>query len=157
METTKPANVFIPKLENHLGYWLRRVSNEVSGEFARSLQAKQTSVAEWILLCELHERSQATPGELADVLGMTRGAISKVVDKLEEKRWIQTQSKHGDNRVQLLSLTHRGRHNLPILGKAADENDSRFFSCLKPSERLALQKLLVKIAENHQIRDIPTK
>lgn len=157
METNVPDDIDVPKLERHLGYWLRRVSNVVSGEFARSLQAKQTSVAEWVLLCELHERSHATPGELAAVLGMTRGAISKVVDKLQEKRWIQTQSKLADNRVQLLSLTHRGRHNLPILGKAADENDSRFFSCLKPSERLALQKLLVKIAENNQIRAIPTK
>jgi DNA-binding MarR family transcriptional regulator len=157
METKKCANVSASKLESHLGYRLRRVSNTVSGEFARSLHAKQTSVAEWVLLGELHERSQATPGELADVLGMTRGAISKVVDKLEEKRWVQTQSKLGDNRVQLLSLTYQGRHNLPVLGKAADENDAHFFSCLKPSERHALQKLLIKIAENHQIRDIPTK
>ncbi len=158
METNKPTDIIVPKLEKHLGYWFRRVSNVVSGGFARSLQAKQTSVAEWVLLCELHERSHATPGELATVLGMTRGAISKVVDKLQEKRWVRTQSKLADNRVQLLSLTAQGRaSNLPILGKAADENDSHCFSCLKPTERLALQKLLVKIAESHQIRNIPTK
>jgi DNA-binding MarR family transcriptional regulator len=155
METNKPVNGSVPKLENHLGYWLRRVSNVVSGEFARCLQRKQTSVAEWVLLCQLHERGQATPSELAEVLGMTRGAISKVVDKLQAKRWLQTQSIPGDNRVQLLSLTHQGLHNLPILGKVADANDTHFFSCLKPAERLALQKLLVKIAENHQIRQIP--
>jgi len=125
METTTPARVFVPKLNSHLEYWLRRVSNAVSGEFA-------------------------------EVLGMTRGAISEVVDKVKEKRWVQTQSRPGDNRVHLLPLTHHGRHNLPILGKAADQNVSHFFPCLKPSEWLVLKKLLVKIAEKHQIRDVST-
>ena len=45
-----------PRLEKHLGYWLRRVSNAVSGEFARALQEKQISVAEWVLLSVLSER-----------------------------------------------------------------------------------------------------
>lgn len=33
-------------LERHLGYWLRRVSNQVSGAFARALQERGLSVAE---------------------------------------------------------------------------------------------------------------
>lgn len=157
METKKPAGPRIPKLESHLGYWLRRVSNAVSGEFARKLQARQTSVAEWVLLRELRERRQATPGELAEALGMTRGAVSKVIDKLEEKCWVHTENKQGDSRVRLLSLTRQGRFNLPILAKAADENDAHFFACLNASERSALRKLLAKIADHHHIHNVPTE
>jgi len=72
----------ISELESHLGYCLRRVSNSVSGQFAQSLHVRQTSVAEWVLLRHLYERQQATPGELAEASTMTRGAISKIVDKL---------------------------------------------------------------------------
>src|SRR5580692_8825694 len=88
----------LAQLESHLGYWLRRVSNAVSGAFARALQEKKTSVAEWVLLRELHERGQTAPGELADGLGLTRGAVSKIVDKLDAKGWVRTETKEGDNR-----------------------------------------------------------
>ncbi|HEX3986013.1 MAG TPA: MarR family transcriptional regulator [Acidobacteriaceae bacterium] len=155
METTSKSERFIPGLESHLGYWLRRVSNTVSGEFARSLHARQTSVAEWVLLRQLHEREQATPGELAEALTMTRGAISKVIDKLQEKGWIRSKVNPEDNRGQLLSLTPMGRRKLPKLAQIADRNDQQFFACLDADDRAALKRLLSKIAEHHQIRDVP--
>jgi hypothetical protein len=62
METTARSEQTAPKLESHLGYWLRRVSNAVSGSFSRALGEKQTSVAEWVLLRELHDRKQTSPG-----------------------------------------------------------------------------------------------
>ena len=147
----------ISGLESHLGYWLRRVSNTVSGEFARSLYTRQTSVAEWVLLRRLHEREQATPGELAEALTMTRGAISKIIDKLQAKGWIRSRVNPEDNRGQLLSLTPVGRRKLPELAEIADQNDEHFFACLDAGERAALKRLLSKLAEHHQIRDVPVE
>jgi DNA-binding MarR family transcriptional regulator len=157
METTARAIPHIADLESHLGYWLRRVSNAVSGAFSRSLQEKQTSVAEWVLLRELHERGQAAPSELADVLGFTRGAISKIVDKLEAKSWILTASKEGDDRSRLLTLTREGRRILPALATIADRNDAHFFDCLSFTERRTLRELLTKVAVHHDIHIVPTE
>lgn len=157
METKSDSKRSISGLESHLGYWLRRVSNTVSGEFARSLHARQTSVAEWVLLRHLHEREQTTPGELAGALNMTRGAISKIVDKLQAKGWIRNRVNPEDNRGQLLSMTSVGRRTLPELAKIADQNDDRFFSCLDVGERSSLRRLLAKLAEHHQIRDVPVE
>jgi DNA-binding MarR family transcriptional regulator len=142
-------------LESHLGYLLRRVSNAVSGSFAQSLQARQTSVAEWVLLRHLHERSQATPGELAETLTMTRGAISKIMDKLQAKGWIKSRIKPEDNRAQLLSLTAAGRRVVPKLAGIADRNDDKFFAFLDSGERQLLRALLIKLADHHQIRNVP--
>lgn len=157
METKSGAKRPISGLESHLGYWLRRVSNTVSGEFARSLHARQASVAEWVLLRHLYQREQAAPGELAEALTMTRGAISKVVDKLQAKGWIRSKVNPDDNRGQLLSLTPQGRRNLPELAEIADRNDEQFFACLDIAERSALWRLLSKLAEHHQIRDVPVE
>jgi DNA-binding MarR family transcriptional regulator len=157
MESKTRSDRSPSSLESHLGYWLRRVSNAVSREFARALQLKQTSVAEWVLLREVYERDEATSGELAEALGFSRGAVSKIVDKLEAKRWIQTRAKPDDQRVRVLSLTHPGRLNLPILAQAADENDEYFFACLNRGERSTLRSLLIKIADHHQIHDVPTQ
>lgn len=157
METITDAERSISGLESHLGYWLRRVSNAVSGEFARSLHAKHTSVAEWVLLRHLHECEQTTPGELAEALTMTRGAISKVVDKLQVKGWIRSRANPEDNRGQLLSLTSVGRRALPELANIADRNDDRFFACLDAGEQSDLRCLLAKLAEHHQIRGVPVE
>ena len=147
----------ITQLKGHLGYWLRRVSNAVSGAFAHALQEKQTSVAEWVLLRELHERGQTAAGELADSLGLTRGAVSKIVDKLDAKGWIQTEAKEGDSRFRLLSLTRAGRRSLPVLAEIADQNDARYFDCLSAREKRTLRQLLAKLADHNRIHDVPTE
>ena len=157
METKRTTSQQMSGLEMHLGFWLRRVSNAVSGAFSRALQEKQTSVAEWVLLRELFERGQSTPGDLAEVSGLTRGAVSKIIDKLEAKGWIQADAKEGDGRFRLLSLTREGRRNLPVLAKVADTNDARFFGCLEQAEKKALRELLTKVAAHNRIHDVPTE
>lgn len=145
------------KLEVHLGYWLRRVSNAVSGRFARALQAEGTSVAEWVLMSVLSECGQATPGELAEIVGMTRGAVSKIVDKLEAKRWLRSRSAAEDRRVRLLSLSREGRRCRPVLAKIADQGEAHFFACLNAGEKRTLQALLAKVAAAHNLHDVPTE
>src|ERR1700760_2243972 len=156
METTSNAKTVL-QLESHLGYRLRLVSNAVSGAFSRALHEKQTSVAEWVLLRELHERGQTAPGELADSLGFTRGAVSKIVDKLDAKGWVRTEAKEGDSRFRLLSLTRAGGRSLPVLAEIADQNDARYFDCLSAREKSILRELLVKLADHHHIHDVPTE
>jgi DNA-binding MarR family transcriptional regulator len=142
-------------LELHLGYWLRRVSNHVSGDFARALQAKRTSVAEWVVLCRVQDRPAITPGELAEALALTRGAVSKIIDKLEAKNWIAGSTRPDDHRVRLFSLTRRGSRILPELAEIADRNDRRFFDALEAGERASLRRLLSKLVDRHQIGAVP--
>jgi DNA-binding MarR family transcriptional regulator len=144
-------------LEKHLGYWLRRVSNRVSGAFARALKEQHTSTAEWVVLRYLLQAKETTPGELAALLGMTRGAITKVLDKLEAKHWVTRTAKAEDQRVQLLALTRASRRILPRLGDIADSNDAHFFECLTAAEQDTLRRLLRKLVEFHGIQDVPTE
>ena len=61
----------IAALGDHLGYWLRLVSNHVSGAFAEKLAARDISVAEWVLLRELYDAAQP-PSLLATLLGQRK-------------------------------------------------------------------------------------
>ena len=142
-------------LESHLGYWLRRVSNHVSGAFGQALEARHASVAEWVVMCRIHAQPGITPGEIAEGLDMTRGAVSKIIDKLEAKNWLARSTKPEDGRVQLLSLTRSGDRILPQLANIADENDRDFFAVLIAAESATLRRLLGKLAEVHKIRAVP--
>ncbi len=155
VETTSPQLPFMNGLEDHLGYLLRRVSNQVSGEFERSLKARSISVGEWVVLSRVGSMRGITSGELADELKLTRGAISKIVEKLETKELLSRSSVQDDARVKKLFLTDNGSDILPQLVKIADENDRRFFDGLSDGEKKVLRSLLHKLAETNRISEVP--
>jgi DNA-binding MarR family transcriptional regulator len=142
-------------LDAHLGYWLRRVSNEVSGAFVRALQTEQVSAAEWVALRLLLGKRQTSPGDLAELTGMTRGAVSKVLDKLEGKALVKRTDNPDDSRAQWLSLTREGQRLVPKLAALADRNDNHFFGCLATREQAELRRLLQKLATAHRLRAVP--
>lgn len=135
----------IPPLTAHLGYWLRAASNTVSQGFARLLADEDVTTAEWVVLRALHEEA-LSPSRLADVLGLTRGAISKLAERLVAKGMIERNGVAGDARAQRLSLTDEGRALLPRLAALADRNDASFFEELDPDTRAQLEAVLRSIA-----------
>lgn len=144
-------------LEFHLGYWLRFVSNHVSHAFSLKLQARDVTVAEWVVLRDLFDGDGVAPSLLADRLGMTRGAISKLADRLIAKELIERTASMEDRRQQTLSLTAAGRKLVPALSALADRNDAEFFGHLKPAERAALEKMLRDIVRRHDLKTVPTE
>lgn len=144
-------------LESHLGYWLRMVSNQVSSSFARSLAECEVTVAEWVVLRLLFSSETVMATSLADQLGMTRGAITKIIDKLEAKGFVSRGTREDDRRSQSLSLTLVGLELVPRLAALADANDARFFDCLSASERAAMMALLQKLAATHGLVSPPTE
>ena len=144
-------------LETHLGYWLRFVSNHVSHAFSLKLQARDVTVAEWVMLRELFNGDGTSPSALADRLGMTRGAISKLADRLIAKDLIKRTASSEDRRQQTLSLTAAGRELVPALAELADRNDAEFFGHLAQCERAALEKMLRDIVRRHDLKTIPTE
>ncbi len=152
-----PETQTVSSLDSHLGFWLRRVSNAVSQSFARGLEGEGVTVAEWVFLRTLYGEGQSAPSHLADTLAMTKGAITKLADRLIDKSLVARTPDPDDQRAQILALTPRARRLVPRLATLADANDDAFFSCLKPTERAELERLLRKIADVQSIMEIPTR
>jgi DNA-binding MarR family transcriptional regulator len=149
------AKAVVSSLEAHLGYWLRRVSNHVSHGFSRKLAELDVTVAEWVVLRELFDDHSTVPSELADRLGMTRGAISKLADRLAAKGLAIRNASADDRRYQTLMLTVEGRVLVPMLAALADINDAEFFGHLEPKERTKLEQTMREIARFHGWQEIP--
>jgi len=142
-------------LELHVGYWLRFVSNHVSHAFMQKLGAKGVTVAEWIVLQEVLQAGETRPSHLADRLGMTRGAISKLVERLSAKELVERRASENDRRSQCVSLTARGRRLVPILARLADANDREFFGHLSEGQAAALVNCLRDLVHRHGWKDVP--
>lgn len=149
------ASETLSNLETHLGYWLRMVSNGVSHSFARKVEAEGVTVAEWVLLRMLFDVERSAPSLLAERMGMTRGAISKLADRLLDKALIEREANAEDKRAHTLALTASGRALVPRLAALADENDAAFFGALTTGERRQLEQLLRKIVSDRSLIDIP--
>lgn len=145
----------VSDLTVHLGFWLRMVSNHVSHAFAAKLADKQVTVAEWSLMRTLYGKEPTPPSRLADDMGMSRGAITKLADRLIAKSLIMREASANDGRAQTLALTDRGRDLVPDLAALADRNDAEFFECLTTDERAMLGRLLKSLAERGHMTAIP--
>lgn len=142
-------------LENHAGYWLRYVSNHVSHAFARKVEGRGVTVAEWVLLREMFDANAANPSQLADRVGMTRGAVSKLIERLCRKKLAVRTFPECDRRYQTVELTPAGRRLVPVLAHLADDNDREFFGHLRPAEKTWLVGLLADIVRRHGWKDLP--
>lgn len=139
------ARTEISNLEDHLGFWVRAVSNQVSHAFRRKVEGRGVTVAEWVMLRVLYEDLTLAPSALADRMGMTRGAISKLADRLVAKALVTRRTGKGDRRTQELAITETGRALVPQLAKLADRNDAEFFAHLSPDDRTAMMRIMREI------------
>jgi DNA-binding MarR family transcriptional regulator len=152
-----PSHQPAAKLTAHLGYWLRYVSNHVSQAFARKVEAHGVTVAEWVLMRQLLEVEALAPSRLAEAMGMTRGAVSKLADRLIAKSLLARTADPKDGRAQTLSLTRAGRSMVPKLAALADANDAEFFDHLAPRDHAALVRTLREIVEKRGLKSVPVE
>lgn len=152
MTTPRPPS----DLQAHLGYWLRAVSNAVSHAFARKVEAQGVTLAEWVFLRVLYDAEPLSPSALAAQLGMTKGAISKLADRLVDKALILRTAGPDGGRGQALALTSAARTLVPRLAALADQNDAEFFAALSQDERGLLDRLLRKIALDRGLTAVPS-
>jgi DNA-binding MarR family transcriptional regulator len=142
-------------LQTHAGYWLRFVSNHVSHAFKLKVESRGVTVAEWVVLRELFDAEEINPSQIAANLGMTRGAISKLVERLHGKRLVTRITEKSDQRYQSIALTAAGRKIVPILAALADQNDAEFFGFLSDQKRSDLIDLLKEIVARQNLKNVP--
>ena len=143
------------ELTDHLGYRLRQVSNHVSQSFARKLEAADVTVAEWVLMRALYGGGATAPSRIAEAMGFTRGAVTKLADRLIAKDLVVRDADPQDGRAQTLALTARGTALVPELAALADLNDAEFFGTLSTAERRALERTLKRMIARANITAVP--
>lgn len=134
-------------LRDHTGYWLRRLSDTVHTRFERALAGHDVTVAQWCVLIAVYKGEATTPLEAAELIGIDRGAITRLVDRLVAKGLILRIADPVDRRSVRLVLTEQGRELTPRLAAIADRNDAHFFGGLSDAENRQLVGLLEKLLE----------
>jgi DNA-binding MarR family transcriptional regulator len=145
----------VSTLEAHLGYWLRSVSNHVSHAFKLKMDQHGVTVAEWVVLRALFDEEGMKPSTLSEKIGLTRGAVSKLLERLATKGLVAIRGDSRDGRAQIVTLSAAGRRIVPKLAAMADENDAETFGHLGAEQRAELLSTLQGIVERLGLQGAP--
>lgn len=146
------------QLDEHLGFWLRKLSNQVSEGFAERVKKYDCSVAQWVVLRVLFDHDALPLKEVVARVRVDQGSLSRMVDRLLLRGLVSRRENPFDRREISISLTKEGRKLVPVLAREADENDRVFFESMTQKDRAHLLKSIHSLlAQNGDADGMPIR
>jgi DNA-binding MarR family transcriptional regulator len=148
---TPPADFYRPdnyRLEESVGYLMRRVLNSASQEVEHELEPSGLTNAQWLPLLKLYLGLASTVAELARECQLDTGGMTRLLDRLESKGLLRRMRSCEDRRVVKLELTEQGRaaaQRIPVVLCGVQNSLMRGFSV---DEWMLLRGLLGRILDN---------
>ncbi|MEU8033401.1 MarR family transcriptional regulator [Streptomyces sp. NPDC049099] len=134
----------ISGLHDHLGYWLRRLSDEVHSRFEAELGRHDVTVSQWGVMVSVFHGHDTTKAVAAH-MDIDPGAVSRLVDRLTAKGLVRREPDPASRRTVRLVLTDRGHALVPELAELADRNDAHYFGSLDAGQRRQLEEWIRRL------------
>lgn len=106
---TYPYNLKNYSLEESIGYLLRRTGSQFTQTLDRALAEYDMTAAQLGILLKLAHGHASTAADLAREMMCDSGAITRMLDRLEAKEFIQRVRSSEDRRVILVEMTDKGK------------------------------------------------
>jgi DNA-binding MarR family transcriptional regulator len=137
-----------------IGHLLHRVRTEmlvaVDHEFAddEQLAAMEVTSAQFIIIATLSMGVAKSASELCKGMSYDAGAMTRMIDRLEEKDLLRRSRDPGDRRLVNLELTEKGSAALPRMRDISMRVLNRFLQGFTKAEARQLESFLTRMLEN---------
>jgi len=132
----------LAELNDHVGYFLRRLQVALFKDFIRTLAPVDVRPAQYsilILIAANPGRSQAAIGR---ALGIERARLARMLHELERRKWIERRAAAGDGRSHALFLTAAGAKALARIKALSARHEAQMVDLIGPKRRMLLLELL---------------
>jgi len=133
-------------VDSYLGYLLGQANHALYKDFDAHVRAAGLSSIEWRVLATLHDGGPLTVSRLADEVLAKQPTVTKLVQRMGEQGWVVLQADAADQRRTLVVATTAGKRLVRPLVEKARAHEASMLSTLAGSEKVALKKLLSKLA-----------
>jgi DNA-binding MarR family transcriptional regulator len=113
--------------------------------FARRVREVGLTRAQWLALTRIHRRPGVSQSELADMMEIEKAPAGRIVDRLEEKNWVERRPEPSDRRVNRIYLTELGARVHAAIAPLADTTVRDALAGLTPAEQSRLVGLMSKV------------
>jgi DNA-binding MarR family transcriptional regulator len=129
-------------LTGHLGYFIRRLQVWVFQDFIRTLAGIDIRPAQYSVLVVIAANPGLSQSDLADILGIERARLVRLLDKLEKRDLTQRLNSRTDRRSHALRLTPAGHKTLKRAKTLAALHESQLVEKLGAEPRRLLIDIL---------------
>ena len=131
-------------LNNHLGYFIRRVQVWVFQDFIRTLASLDISPAQFSVLAVISANPGLSQSALAETLAIERARLVRLLHRLDARGLTQRIQSAADRRTHALRLTRAGKKILAQAKLLAAQHEARLI------EKLGTQRyrLMVEALRN---------
>ncbi len=132
----------------HTGYWISRLAGEIRTRVDRRLKEYELTRSQLSIVMPLHFGRASTAAELTRELGVDSTAVTRLVDRLEAKGWVQRAADPDDRRVQRIELTEQARARIPQMKALGDELEASFLDGVSAEDRIVFHRVLMQMLSN---------
>src|ERR1700736_172771 len=137
-----------------VGHLLHRVRMEILAAVDRELAADEelgpmeVSSAQFVIIATLSMGGVKSASDLCKGISYDAGAMTRMIDRLEEKGLLRRSRDPGDRRLVNLELTEKGLSALPRMRDASMRVVNRFLQGFTKAEARQLEDFLTRMLEN---------
>lgn len=145
------------RARDSVGYLIRRLYTLLLARFEGALAQADFTLTQWIVLIQLRDGIARTASDLASDLDHDSGAITRVLDQLERRGFLQRRRSSQDRRVVELRLTAAGKAIAEeLLPLVVDQTNAALAPLSKP-EFVQLHGYLVRLLDHAQTAGTDSK
>jgi len=101
--------------------------------------------SQWWVLNRLYFLEGTRQSELAAELDIEKATLGRLLDRLEEKDWIQRKADPTDRRAKRVYLTARVEPIMRVMREQASETNAEALASLDPEEREMIMEMLQRV------------
>ena len=133
------------KLHNSFAFWIHRLNGLLQDQFNHQFKSYDITWPQWMLLNVLDGTDAETPAMIAEHLGVDRSGVTRLLDRLEAKAYVEREHDKLDRRSIKLHITQKGRQLMDEINTLAYQHQEKFLEDLHLSERRGFKKELQKM------------
>ena len=138
-------------LDDNDAYLITRLSTALEKVLDGAVKIHDVTYIQAAVLIGLHASNVENQAELAKLLGIDPSAITRLLDRLEDKKLVQRyqeRDRNRDRRENRIELTQLGSGKAPLLESLLKEQSEKFFSELSDSQREGFSSTLREVWES---------
>jgi len=131
--------------ERNFGWLTTDVARLLRTIFDRRVKALGITRPQWLAIVRLKRRPGASQSELADMMEIEKAPAGKIVDRLEERGWVERRPDPVDRRVNRIFLTELGERVHAVIWPIAQSTVADALVDLSEQDIAHLTQLLSRV------------
>jgi DNA-binding MarR family transcriptional regulator len=130
------------ELNEHIGYFLRRLQVAVFTNFIRTLSPLEIRPAQYSVLVLIAANPGRSQSAIGQALNIERARLARMLHELERRQWIERRAAPDDRRSHSLYLTEAGTKALARIRGLTARHEQQMIELIGPERRAQLLDLL---------------